>query len=131
MKRASLSIVVYIVLVFLSGVLIGSIGAGLYNRRSVSARASLPSPEELRQRYAEELRTRLKLQPGQIQKLSAILDETHERFRKLHEKYWPEVKAIQDVQVQQIRSILNSSQLGEYEKMREERERERQLRERR
>ena len=37
MKRSNFSIVIYLFLVFLSGVLLGSVGYGLYNARSVSA----------------------------------------------------------------------------------------------
>ena len=36
MKRANLSVVVYVVLVFLSGVLVGAVGFGLYNARAES-----------------------------------------------------------------------------------------------
>ena len=131
MKRPAFSMVFYLVLVFLSGVLVGSVGADLYHARSVSAKSANPtSPEELRRRYAEELRTRLKLRSEQTQKLAVILEGTHQRFRQLRQKYQPEVRVIQDAQAEQIRAILDASQQGEYERMRREWEQERELRHR-
>jgi len=70
-----------------------------------------------------EMETRLKLQPEQVQKLSGILEETHNRFKALRAKYKPEVKIIQDEQAVSIGTILNDAQRAQYEKIREERER--------
>jgi hypothetical protein len=129
MKRTNLTVVVYLSLVFLSGALVGGVGVGLYHARAVSAKADPSSPDAMRQRYRETLRTRLQLSAGQLQKLDAILSETHLQFKALRVKYRPEVKAIQAAQADSIRAILDDRQRSEYEKMRQERE-EREKRER-
>lgn len=124
MKRLNLSVIVYVCLVFLSGVLLGWVGYSLYNSRSVDAalKTNPCTPEAVRLRYIDEMRTRLKLRDPQVQKLNAILDETHHRFKTLREKYKPEVKIIQEEQAGRIRSILDDTQRLEYEKVRQERE---------
>lgn len=124
MKRLNLSVIVYLCLVFLSGVLLGWVGYSLYNSHSVDAaiKTNPCTPEAVRLRYIDEMRTRLKLRPPQVQKLSAILEETHHRFKALRAKYKPEVKVIQEEQAGMIRAILDGSQQLEYEKIRQERE---------
>ncbi len=122
MKRTNLSIVIYVVLVFLSGVLVGAIGYNLYNAKTVSAKGEPCGPDALRQRYRDELRTRLQLSPDQIQKLDVILHDTHERFMALRKKYQPEVSVIQDAHANAIRGILDDRQKAEYEKLRQERQ---------
>jgi hypothetical protein len=114
--------VVYLALVFLSGVLVGGVGLGLYHARSVSAKTNPCTAEAVRRRYVDDLTSRLQLRPEQVQKLTAILDDTHQRYKALREKYRPELKAIQGEQAASIRSILDETQRGEYEKVRQERE---------
>lgn len=122
MKRANLSVIVYVVLVFLSGALVGVVGFDLYNARAASAKGEPCSPEALRQRYRDELRTRLQLSADQIRKLDVILNDTHNRFVALRDKYKPEVTAIQNEHADSIRAILDERQRAEYEKLRQERE---------
>jgi hypothetical protein len=122
MKRTNLSVVVYLALVFLSGILVGGVGFNLYNARAVSAKAEPCGPEALRQRYRDELRTRLQLSPDQLGKLDLILEDTHGRFVALRDKYKPEVTAIQNAHADAIRTILDDRQRAEYEKLRQERQ---------
>jgi hypothetical protein len=123
MKRLNLSIV-YLCLVFLSGVLLGWVGYSLYNSHSVDAalKTNPCTPDAVRRRYIDEMKTRLKLREPQVEKLSAILEETHHRFKSLREKYKPEVKILQEEQAEKIRAILDDTQRLEYEKVRQERE---------
>ncbi len=129
MKRTNLAVALYLVLVFASGVVVGVVGYRLYDRDPSGVRFGHDqqrrppiSPDEMRRRYVEEMRTRLKLNDGQLQNLNSILDDSRTKFRALREKYRPEVHAIQEEQAQKIRSILNDGQRAEYDKMREERE---------
>jgi len=126
MQRASLSTALYLALVFLSGILVGSFGLRLYTLSSVNANVNPRNPEEFRRRYVAELRNRLKLTDEQVNKLQPILDQTRRRNREFHEKYKPELKAIQDEQVSQIRGILTGAQQADYTKLLDERERERE-----
>lgn len=111
----------YAVLVFLSGAVVGAVAMQLYNARTVHGF----SPDDMRKRYAEEMRTRLKLNPEQAKRLDAVLEETGQHFRALREKYRPEMKALQEEQAEKIRQMLDENQRREYEKMRLEREQKR------
>jgi hypothetical protein len=122
MKKSGFIVALYLLLTFSSGVAIGGFGFWLYTSRSVSAGSGRLSPEEYRKRYVQEMETRLKLTPDQLQKLSLILDSTRALFKEVAEKHRPEFDAIQQHQTRQIRAILNPDQQAEYEKLRAERE---------
>ncbi len=126
MQRYSLAATLYVALVFLSGALVGAFGYRLYRVNTVNSGPAPPSPEEWRRQYIEDMRVRVGLNADQTSKVQAILDETRRRYRILHERTRPEMKAIQDEQVRKINSLLNEQQRGEYEKLRDERERKRQ-----
>lgn len=113
------SLKVYLALVFLSGILVGGIGVWLFTSKTA---ASGFNPQDARRRYSEEMQTRLRLTPEQSTRLQEIFKSTHQRLVELRGKWQPEVKAIQDEQVEQIRQMLNEEQRAEYEKMRQERE---------
>ena len=120
MPRPTASIVLYLCLVFLSGVLVGGFGYSFLNRRSGPPRGGDP-----RARYEEELRTHLKLRPDQAQKLHAILENTGTRFRQVRERVKPELEAIQKEQIESINGILDDQQRKDYEKMRADRDAQR------
>ena len=121
MKRSSLVLVIYLTLVFLSGMLVGAVGYRLYTAESVRAKPRRWSPEEYRLRYMKAMKSRLKLTEDQIQKLNVILDETGKRFTELENRTKPETRAIHEQQVQDINVVLSGEQRAEYEKMRQER----------
>src|SRR5580704_6191332 len=123
MRRNTLTTSLYLVLLFLSGVAVGAFGLQLYTLNPSVRANSHPSPEEFRRRYVAELRGRLKLTNDQVNLLGPILDETRQRHRVAIEKHKPEMKAIQEEQVQKIRAILTEAQQTEYTKFLEERER--------
>ena len=122
MKRGSLSVTLYLSVVFLSGAAVGAFGHYFYTVRSVSAKGPRRSPEQYRQAYISEMKSRLKLSQEQEQKLIAILDETGNRHRKLRESTQPESIRIQKEHTAQVLAILSPDQQIEYEKMRKERE---------
>jgi hypothetical protein len=116
-------------LVFLSGAVAGGLGHRLYTLNTVKADAP-PGSEESRRRYLEDMKTRLKLSPDQLSKLSAILDETREKVKAVREQDKPEMKAIREAHAARVNAILSDQQRAEYAKLREERERRRMERER-
>jgi Spy/CpxP family protein refolding chaperone len=124
MRRNSFTTVLYLALLFLSGVAVGAFGLRLYTLNSVRA-GGRPSPEEFKRWYIGQLRTRLNLTDDQVSKLGPILDETRKQFRELHEKHKPELKAIQDQQTQRIRALLTDAQQAEYGRFLEDREKQR------
>ena len=125
-KRPIFTTRLYLALVFLSGILVGGFGVRLYTLSPVSASVNPRSPEEFKRRYIDEMHARLHLSDQQVKQLGPILDETRQRYREFHERYKPELKAIQNQQVGKIRSILTEGQQPEYSKMLEEREKLRQ-----
>lgn len=125
-KRSTLSAAVYLLLVFLSGALVGAFSYRLYTVNTVYSGRPPRSPEEYRRKYVEETTARLKLSPDQVTSLQQILDATRQRYHDVHERYRPELKAIENEQYKNILSMLTEPQRAEYEKMRAERERRRQ-----
>src|SRR5688572_24836212 len=122
MRRSNLTIGVYMLSVFLSGVAVGGFAHRLYTAQSVAAIGQpdrRPTPEEFRRKYVEELRTKLQLDSDQLARVHLVLDETRERFRAVKEKYKPdfdsvngrfrpEMRAVHEAQVTQIRALLKS-----------------------
>jgi uncharacterized membrane protein len=120
MKPSSPKIGLYLLLVFLSGALVGAFGYRLYSVNSVSAKGT---HESYRKIYLNEMQTRLKLTPAQLSNLVFILDETKARFKAVRDRMDPEMKQIQREQRDKIRDMLKPEQKAEYEKMLEERAR--------
>jgi hypothetical protein len=125
MRRSALSIALSMLAVFLSGALVGAFAHRLYTARVVDAATQRRSPAEFRQKYLNDMQSRLQLDDGQTARLGTILDNTRQRFRAFNEKHKAELSAIQDEQVSEIRSILNADQLARYEEYRQERDRKR------
>src|SRR4051794_19333118 len=99
-------------LVFICGLAVGALGHWLYANNTVSATSNAPAhnPEEYRRRYTEEMRTRLRLNDGQLQQLNTVLDETRGKMHALKERHKPGVKQIQQEQVEKINVFLNEGQ---------------------
>ncbi len=127
MRTNGLSAAIYLSIVFLSGAVVGGFAHRLYMVNTVTAsRSQRPSPEEYRKRYLQEMRTRLKLNQGQVVSLQQIMDETSQRLRDVREKDRPLFKAIDDDHVRKVEALLTPEQKTEYEKIRQEREKRRQ-----
>ena len=125
-KRSNPMVPLYLLLVFGSGALVGAFGYRLYSANTVNAEQSQrKSPEALRQRYLKEYESRLKLNPGQMQKLVVILDETKAKDKATHDSIDPEMKRIAAEQRERINAMLDETQRVEYVKMLEDRERRR------
>jgi hypothetical protein len=124
MTRKNLPIALYMLLVFGSGALVGGLAYRTYNpptARSVSA-PQRPSPSEWKRLYIEESRSRLSLTDDQVQKLTAIFDQTDARFREVRQGENDKIRQIGEEHYQRVRTILTPDQLPKYEKLHEERE---------
>ncbi|HSB17165.1 MAG TPA: hypothetical protein VLE22_22130 [Bryobacteraceae bacterium] len=121
MRPSRTAVVLYLLIVFLSGALVGALAHRLYVIRGVE-NGGPARPESYRSRYIEEMRTRLNLDEGQVQLLNGILDDARTRYRAAREKIRPELDTIRQDQVGKIRSMLSEGQRIEYEKLLEERE---------
>ena len=129
MKRNTLSTALYILLVFLSGAVVGAFAHRLYMVSTVVS----AKPDEVRHHILEEMRTRLSLSDDQVNQLNAIMDSTKARYHEVKARWdeqsrqaaKPELKAITEDQAQKIRAILSEPQRVEYEKYRAERQKRR------
>jgi len=137
MKRTNLSTVLYVLLVFLSGGVVGAFAHRLYMLNSVLSNSTpTPNPDQWRKDYLDKMHSRLSLSADQMTKLSGILDATRVRGKALKAKAEkeafdrtrPEMKIIQDDQVQKINEMLSETQRAEYEKFRAEMRAEREKR---
>lgn len=143
MPKSRLSAALSLLLVFLSGGVLGAFTYRLYSINPVhSGKDAGPprkmNPEELRKRYVADLTSAVKLDSQQIAALNSVLDQTHAEFDKLNErvkadrdalneKWRPDREAIHNQQVQRITGLLRPDQLPLYEHFRTERDRQRKL----
>jgi hypothetical protein len=135
MPKSKLSAVLSLVLVFLSGALVGVVGYRLYMVKSVSS-SGVPvaqnrrpaDPEEVRKHLISEMRDRVRLDAAQVEKLNVIYDETRQAFDALHKKANSETRALWENQTERIKAILRPEQVALYEQLRAERETERKRR---
>jgi Spy/CpxP family protein refolding chaperone len=115
--------VLYSVLIFASGGVLGALTHRLYTVSSVAA-TTRPSggADEWRKKYLAEMQSRLHLSSEQNLKLNIYLDETRSRVREAHAKTQPEVEQIKREQREKIKAMLDANQKAEYEKLLEERD---------
>jgi Spy/CpxP family protein refolding chaperone len=127
MLKSRFSALLSLLLVFLSGVLVGGFTYRLYN---VSVAAAPNSgrrldPEEARKHIVADMRDHLKLDARQVDQLQQIFDQTRDQFHQIHDKMNAEGQAIHTGQIDKVKAILRADQLPLYEQWRAERELER------
>ncbi len=113
--------ILYLLLVFASGAMVGGFANRLYMMKSVSASTSTSTSKTRDEQYMRDMTTRLHLTDPQVASLRKIMDETRVRFRETH-------KTVEEEHAQKVLAILNDNQKAEYAKMREEREKRRRER---
>ena len=106
-------------IVFLAGALFGFVAHTFYGQRT--ARAS--NPKESRESYVAKLQKDLSLSREQLAQMTAILDQTSQRFREVKERMEPEFEALRVAHRQRIMAILTPEQQPKYQKILEERRR--------
>jgi hypothetical protein len=146
MPRAKFTAAVYLLLVFLSGAMVGAFAHRLYMVKTVLSTSVVdpaprrPGPADLaqwRKHTIEELHTKVKLDDQQIVTLQQIFDQTHAEFDDLHlrrkpeeekrqEKRNAEDQVIQNHMIAKINAILRDDQKPLYQQYRAEREAERE-----
>jgi hypothetical protein len=117
MRRQQLTASIFGLIIFAMGIMVGVLSQRFYNANGVNA------SEDWRARYVKEMHTRLKLSPVQLDKLNDILDDTRMQVRAAREKTKPEIQAIKQLQIEQIKAMLKPQQYSEYDKMVAEQER--------
>ena len=79
--------------------------------------------EDFRQRYVNEMQSRLKLTPAQMSRLEAILDDTKAKVKAVRDSYHPAMLKIKEEQISRVKSILTPQQIPAYEQLVADRER--------
>jgi hypothetical protein len=124
MARNRYSALLYLVLVFASGILVGVVSHRLYVTSSVSATVQQPrSMDEVRKKYLADMRARVGVDDQQVASVNRILDDTKRKFDELTKKEKPLHDAIQQDQIESINALLNAKQQVAYEQWRAERAR--------
>jgi len=121
MKRWNPPIALYLLLVFLSGAVVGALGYRTYKPPSASSNARV-SPEEFRRQYLLEIKTRVNLSDEQLQKVETILEETRTRFHDARDNHNAIVKQIGEEQRAKMRAILSSEQVPKAEQFWQDRD---------
>ncbi|SRR5258708_265947 len=122
MRRSTLAIAFYLLLIFASGMVVGAFGYRLYTGTPVSAKATKMTGEQRRQQYLGEMQDRLKLTPEQNRELNRIVDQSRLLFDDAHHRHDEEIKAIREKHTTAVRAMLTAQQLPEYEKLHAARE---------
>ncbi|MGA3041913.1 MAG: hypothetical protein ABSF54_14090 [Bryobacteraceae bacterium] len=118
MRRSNVATLVYLLVVFASGTVVGGFANRLYMTKTVSANPPR-SRAELRKQYIQDMTGRLHLNEAQVTQLQQIADATGQRMHDMH-------KTIEDEHIQKVIGILDDNQKTEYANMRAEREKHRQ-----
>jgi hypothetical protein len=120
MRRSNVATLLYLLVVFASGAVVGGFANRLYMAKTVIAVApGQPSRAELNKQYIEDMRGRLHLTEPQIAELKQIMDSSDQRMRECH-------RTVKDQHIQKVVAMLDDSQKAEYAKMRAEREKRHQ-----
>jgi hypothetical protein len=127
--RSKLSAGLYLLVVFLSGALVGGLSYRLYSVNTVAAiTGGVPktSPEEFRRRYIEAIRAKVNLDPQQIERVNQIMDDARTQFDQVRAKSRTEMQAIEAQRNEKMNAILRDDQKPAYAAFRAERDRLRQ-----
>jgi hypothetical protein len=134
MPQNKSSAILSLVLVFLSGVLVGGVSYRLYAVNTVSTATGArpqgprPDPEEIRKRLVHEMQNRVKLDDAQTAKLNEIYDHTRQEFQSLKKKGDEDGHQIWEGQRAAIRAILRPDQISLYEQYQKEQDEQRKKR---
>ncbi len=115
-------IILYFLLVFASGAVVGALGYRTYNPPIARTVNAPPPPGDWRRQYMEESKARLDLTPAQVVELKTIMDDTESRFHEARERENQEIGQIRDEHIAKVRKMLTAEQLPKYEQLHAERE---------
>ena len=122
MLKTKSSALLSLILVFLSGTLVGAVSYRLYMVNSVNSGGAQPGrgqgkmdPEEVRKRRIAEMRAKVKLDEDQVAKLNLIYDNTRMQFETVKKRGDQEAHGIWEKQRDAVRAILRPDQLPLYE----------------
>jgi hypothetical protein len=131
MLKTKSSAVLSLVLVFVSGGLVGVLAHRAYTVSAASANPAKQgklSPADWRKHVLGEMQTKLKLDAQQTKQLNDIFDEVDAEVRDLRAKQNTQMQTIQTALAEKINAMLRPDQQELYKAYRAEREKERERR---
>jgi hypothetical protein len=122
MPKSRLSAFLSLLLVFLSGSLVGVFAYRLYSVNTVQGNdpRKRPDPEEMRKRQVAEMRDRVKIDDQQVIQYNKILDEMRDQFDQLHKKANAETQALRERQAEKVNAMLREDQRALFAQVRAE-----------
>lgn len=124
MPRTRLTIALYLILVFASGIMVGLVSYRLYATNTASASTTRPSLGDFRRHYLDGMRDKVGASAEQLRAINAILEDTRRKLDELAAKEKPLHDEIRNEHIQQIRDLLNDQQKIAYDNWRAERARQ-------
>ena len=120
--------ILYLIAIFVLGVVVGLLGERLIERRWGREHESW---KERRAKVVDRFSRELNLTPEQRDQLARILDETGQRYQTLHEQVRNQYNEIRQSGRQRIREILTPEQRTRFEEIAKKLDEERRRYERR
>ncbi|HVW08270.1 MAG TPA: hypothetical protein VHC90_06790 [Bryobacteraceae bacterium] len=121
MPRTRLSAILYLILVFVSGVLVGVASTRLYAVKASVPSAAPRTMAEFTRRYIDEMKQKIGVNDEQAAQVEKILVDTKKKYDDLRRTERPARDRIQQEQVDAIREVLTDAQKPAYESWRAER----------
>jgi len=121
MSKSKISAFFSLVLVFLSGGVLGACAYRLYMVSAIVTPATVqrrPSVEEFRKRYVADLQKCANLNSDQVSQVNQVLDQIGTETKQ-------RIAAIHDEQIARINAVLSPDQRIAYKKMRDDHDAER------
>lgn len=119
MPKSRLSAFLSLLLVFLSGAVVGGFAHRLYMVKTVTGSGPRrPTPEEVLKQRLVDMKERVKADDQQLDQIKTIYGETKQQFDQMHQRMNTESRAIEDGQVAKIKAILKPDQIPLYDQLR-------------
>ncbi|HUK19058.1 MAG TPA: hypothetical protein VLW65_21705 [Bryobacteraceae bacterium] len=128
MPKSKLSAFLSLLLVFLSGAIVGALAHRLYTVNTAYGGSAppprRPDPEEVRRRIVSDLKAKVHLTDQQVTDLNRMMDDTNDAWHKMQKKLNAELRGMRDQEWQKFREVLRPDQQPLYDQWRNEREAE-------
>lgn len=122
MRRLNLLLVLNLGLIFLSGLVVGGFGYRVFFGNCAKKAAVHKTADEVRKEYVASLKKAVGLEPDQASKIDQILINTRAEYLEIHKRIEPDVKALHERQIAQMRAVLTPAQQVKFDQWRNERE---------
>ncbi len=124
LSRSRVTIALYLVLVFASGILVGVESHRLYATTSTARANNSPqNMSEFRRRYLDGMKTQVGVSDTQLTQINNILEDTKNKVNELAALEKPLHDRIQQEHIDQIKDLLTPQQKVAYDNWRAARER--------